>query len=101
LLTLVFCFVFLLDSPPLGVLFLFANFFGRINAVFGVTSPSTGDFTTSWYQTVGVGICLVQIGDIVSPHLWKVSFEIINYSKSTLLDIQISAETNSDERSGN
>jgi hypothetical protein len=56
-----------------GALFLFASFFAQINAVVGVSTPSTGDFTTSWYQSVGVGIVLVQIGDIASPHLTKVS----------------------------
>jgi hypothetical protein len=61
-------------SDPLisGALFLFASFFAQVNALVGVSTPSTGEFTTSWYQSVGVGIVLVQIGDIVSPHLSKV-----------------------------
>jgi hypothetical protein len=73
-------FPFALPYPPhhpsshllSGALFLFASFFGQINSLVGVSTPSTGDFTTSWYQTVGVGIVLVQIGDIASPHLTKV-----------------------------
>ena len=44
-----------------------------INNIVGVESEGSGDFTTQWYQTVGVSIVLVQFGDIVSPHFYKVS----------------------------
>ena len=43
-----------------------------INNIVGVESEESADFTTQWYQTVGVSIVLVQFGDIVSPHFYKV-----------------------------
>jgi len=67
----IFLRMFLLKLINTGILFLFMSSFSRVNLLFGLTYEDTGDFTATWYQTVGVSICLVQIGNIVSPHLWK------------------------------
>jgi hypothetical protein len=67
----IFVRMFFLKFINTGVVYLFMNFFSRLNGMFGVSYTSSGDFTTEWYQTTGVSICLVQIGDTVSPHVWK------------------------------
>ena len=67
----IFVRMFFLKLINTGVVFLFMNFFSRVNGLFGVSYESSGDFTTQWYHTIGVSLCLVQIGNIASPHMWK------------------------------
>jgi len=67
----IFLRMFLLKLMNTGILFLFMDSLSRVNLFFGIMYEDSGNFTTAWYQTVGVSICLVQIGNIISPHLWK------------------------------
>mmetsp|Transcript_27364 Transcript_27364/g.45898 ORF Transcript_27364/g.45898 Transcript_27364/m.45898 type:complete len:1511 (+) Transcript_27364:125-4657(+) len=43
-----------------------------LSAFFGISSPSTTEFSSDWYNTIGVTVILVQMGDIFTCHGDKV-----------------------------
>jgi hypothetical protein len=43
-----------------------------LQKIFGVETPSTTEFTADWFNTIGVTVILVQLGDVFSCHGDKV-----------------------------
>jgi hypothetical protein len=39
-----------------------------LQKIFGVVTPSTTEFTADWFNTIGVTVILVQLGDVFSCH---------------------------------
>jgi preprotein translocase subunit SecG len=66
--------LFLLKYINSGAIFLINNNNIILRSLFGIQLSSSPEFTANWYQTVGVTIVLVQLGDIINCHsdsLWK------------------------------
>lgn len=67
----VFVRMFILKFINSGALFLLSNTPFILSAIFGQNYHDSVDFTPEWFATVGVNIMLVQVGDIINPHAWK------------------------------
>lgn len=67
----IFLRMFLLKFINSGVLFLFLSSITYFNNIFGGSTNYDKSFSTYWYQTTGVSIVLVQCGNIITPHVWK------------------------------
>jgi hypothetical protein len=79
--------LFLLKYINSGAIFLINNNNIILRTLFGIQLSSSPEFTADWYQTVGVTIVLVQLGDIINCHsdsLWK--FYIFAKKKSLAIN---------------
>jgi hypothetical protein len=64
----VFMRLFVLKYINTGAIFLIDNNYSILQAFFGIQSDDSQEFTPTWYQSVGVSIMLVQLGNIFSAH---------------------------------
>jgi hypothetical protein len=61
--------LFFLKFINSGLIILLSNV--QLGTSYNSNSDGSNDFTVEWYGTIGVNIILVQLGNIIVPHVWK------------------------------
>lgn len=64
----VFMRLFVLKYINTGAIFLIDNNYSILQAFFGIKADKSQEFSPTWYQSVGVSILLVQLGNIFTAH---------------------------------
>jgi hypothetical protein len=79
----IFIRLFILKYINTAAVFLINNNNAVLNKIYGLDAKGSPEFTANWYNTVGVTIILVQLGEVVNGHsetLYK--YLLYNYRKA-------------------
>lgn len=79
----IFIRLFILKYINTAAVFLINNNNAILNKIYGLDSKGSPEFTANWYNTVGVTIILVQLGEVVNGHSETLlKYFLYNYRKA-------------------